>query len=712
MTTKRANRGLRSQRIRLHLTARAAMLAALGLAFLPLCDFLISPGSVISLAHARDDDDDRDERMHKEASEQFKQAEERRREADESQREAARMLEQANERRRQAEEMQSAAANRAQQPEQSRQTPAREAPARVIETRQNSKSDDNRNSNNSQASKNSAQSEKSDKSDKSDKSKSEKDNDKTEKSKKADDLPEGPPATVEQWLKQAFSPKPDKQDRTNEDRDDERADRNISDTRDRKPSVETPAAAQNGTIKTDGLKKADAPKTADSKPADGKTTDSKTANGKPPNSKTGPGGGIAPIELPTERLPEVLAVNASRQTLEKAKGLGFKATAPTSLSNLDLAVTRLLPPDGMNAFEAQALLKRAMPSASFAPNQVYRIYKTASSTRTLPAGTRAATLTPGNMACSDDRCFGRDIIGWKPELRSCVTGVKIGVIDTSIDTTHPAFAKKSLELKHFGKEGARGPDWHGTGITALLAGDAASGTPGLIPDASFYVADIFHAGADDEPASDTVSMLRAFDWLEAKGVKVINMSLSGPPDDLIRSAVQKLAAKGVLLVAAAGNEGPSAGPSYPAAYDQVIAVTAVNKDLQNYRYANRGNYIDVAAPGVSIWTALPGAQGGYHSGTSFATPYVTAALAAIYPRLTSKTQSEALKLISYKDLGAPGPDPVYGHGLLVAPVTCGTGLIAADGPGSAPGSSGGKSGLMNSPPAEVLPWLGFQSSGN
>ncbi|MEQ1673393.1 MAG: S8 family serine peptidase, partial [Hyphomicrobium sp.] len=322
----------------------------------------------------------------------------------------------------------------------------------------------------------------------------------------------------------------------------------------------------------------------------------------------------------------------------------------------------------------------------------------------------------GAMACGDDRCFGRDIIGWKPELHSCVSGVKIGVIDTSIDTSHPAFARKKLELKHFGREGARGPDWHGTGITALLAGDASSGTPGLVPDANFFVADIFHADADNEPASDTVSMLRAFDWLEAKGVKVINMSLSGPADDLIRKAVEQLAAKGILMVAAAGNEGPHAGPSYPAAYDQVIAVTAVSKDLQNYRYANRGSYIDVAAPGVSIWTALPGAQGGYHSGTSFATPYVTAALAAIYPRLAAKTQSEALRMISYKDLGTPGPDPVYGQGLLVAPVTCGAGLIANT-PGAKNGLLGGQNAASNTPapanqPVEMLPWLSFQNSSN
>jgi subtilisin family serine protease len=227
-----------------------------------------------------------------------------------------------------------------------------------------------------------------------------------------------------------------------------------------------------------------------------------------------------------------------------------------------------------------------------------------------------------------------------------------------------------------GPDAKPGPDWHGTGVTALLAGDTSSGTPGLIPDANFYVADVFRDEGNGEPASDTMSMLRALDWLDQQGVRVINMSLSGPRDTLLADAVKKLAAKGIVLVAAAGNEGPAAGPSYPAAYDDVIAVTAVGRNLNSYRYANRGSYIDVAAPGVAIWTAMPGSKEGYHSGTSFATPYVTAALAAISRQLPSATPAEVLKRLTYRDLGEPGPDPVYGQGLIVAPKSCAPAQVA------------------------------------
>ena len=510
-------------------------------------------------------------------------------------------------------------------------------------------------------------------------------NQKGDKSQNAaeQDVDDAPPATIEQWFKKLASPKKE-------------ATKPVLQAK--TPVVPTPADAAKVPPKADG---------AQPEPA-------KQTVAIPPQARPRSGGNPGPIVLPALPMPEVLAINATRQTIEKAKALGFKATAATSLANLNFSVTSLLAPEGMSASDAQALLQKTVASGSFALNQKYRIYKTASGTESSPTGTVPLKSGSNSAACTTDRCFGRDLIGWKAELNHCVAGVKIGIIDTSVDTEHTAFAHKKLELKHLASAGPTGPDWHGTGVTALLAGDATSSTPGMIPDASFFVADIFHADEDSEPASDTVSMLRAFDWLESKGVNIVNMSLSGPRDDLVRKAIEKLAAKGVLFVAAAGNDGPNAGPSYPAAYEQVIAVTAVNKDQQSYRYANRGSYIDVAAPGVAIWTALPGLKEGYHSGTSFATPFVTASLAALYPQLTAKTKTQVLQQFRYRDLGAPGPDPIYGQGLLIAPATCSGGQVA-----SAPGTvtpaapySGSSRLVPASGPAEQLPWLGFQNSGN
>ena len=115
-------------------------------------------------------------------------------------------------------------------------------------------------------------------------------------------------------------------------------------------------------------------------------------------------------------------------------------------------------------------------------------------------------------------------------------------------------------------------------------------------------------------ATDTISLLKALEWMKANDVKLINMSFAGPRDELVKDEIEELSSKGITFVAAAGNEGPAAEPAYPAAYPQVIAVTAVTKDLHNYRYANRGDHIDVAAPGVDIWTAVPGGREGFTLG--------------------------------------------------------------------------------------------------
>ena len=286
-----------------------------------------------------------------------------------------------------------------------------------------------------------------------------------------------PPPTVEKWLKKI----------TSTDQPDDDAKQKLNQQLDQTPgeSANAPANGQN--------KWATETKTspsADAKPANGKTgaNDQKTAKA------AAPGRAVDPIAFPTLATPDVLAVNATPNTLARAVSLGFKPRPASNFSNLGMSVTALVAPAGMNPAQAKALLTESIPNQDFASNKKYRIYRTASGTEAAPAGSRAAAVPkPGTLSdCSADRCFARDIIGWKPELGACVSGVKVGIIDTSVDVTHPAFFGKKLEVHHFGADGApQGPDWHGTGVTALLAGDASSGTPGLIPAANFYVADIF-----------------------------------------------------------------------------------------------------------------------------------------------------------------------------------------------------------------------------
>lgn len=92
-------------------------------------------------------------------------------------------------------------------------------------------------------------------------------------------------------------------------------------------------------------------------------------------------------------------------------------------------------------------------------------------------------------------------------------------------------------------------------------------------------------------------------------VQVVNLSIASPKNEVLQTAVRAVARTGQVLVAAAGNGGPKAKPFFPAAYTNVIAVTAVDSKLKAYQHANRGGYIDFSAPGVDLWTASNNGRG-------------------------------------------------------------------------------------------------------
>tara|TARA_R110002110_G_scaffold415561_1_gene650777 strand:- start:77226 stop:79190 length:1965 start_codon:yes stop_codon:yes gene_type:complete len=240
--------------------------------------------------------------------------------------------------------------------------------------------------------------------------------------------------------------------------------------------------------------------------------------------------------------------------------------------------------------------------------------------------------------------------------------LRIGMIDSRVDVTHPALNKASIEARSFTTDGAQMPDFHGTAIASIIVANADE-YQGLAPNAQVFAAAVFEKDEQRGEIASTVSLVRALDWLMSSGVDVVNVSLAGPPNRLLEAALARAHDRGVMVLAAAGNAGPVAQPMYPAAYDSVVAVTAVDRGGQVFRLANRGQYLDIAAPGVSLLHARAG--GGYSasSGTSFAVPF--AATAAARLRFTQPGQ-DALQLMyqSAEDLGPPGRDEIYGYGLL------------------------------------------------
>ncbi len=249
--------------------------------------------------------------------------------------------------------------------------------------------------------------------------------------------------------------------------------------------------------------------------------------------------------------------------------------------------------------------------------------------------------------------------------------LRIGMIDSQVDTSHPALEMSRIKSRSFAPKGAEMPDFHGTAIASIIAGNTEE-YRGLAPNTELYAAAVFEKHSERGEIASTVSLVMALDWLMSSEVDVVNISLAGPPNRLLQAALNRAAEKNVLILAAAGNGGPVAKPMFPAAYDSVVAVTAVDANGQVFRLANRGEYLDLAAPGVSVLHAEAGGAYVASSGTSFAVPFAATAAARIRQL---QPNEDALKIIyqNAEDLGAPGRDEIYGYGLLRpnAPVTNG-----------------------------------------
>lgn len=346
----------------------------------------------------------------------------------------------------------------------------------------------------------------------------------------------------------------------------------------------------------------------------------------------------------------VLAVNAQKNTLNRIRQLGFSVSPIISMPALQLTVHIVTTSSqDMTALEALEFLKGQIPKGFFVLNDKYRI----------------AEEKPKTYKWET---FAFTVMEWQHSAR-CGEKIKIGMVDTAVDMQLPALAEQRITTKAFAEDGRNSSTTHGTAVAAILVGSAQSEYPGLMPQASLYAADTF---TEKNGLHTTALMLaQGLDWLLTQKVSVINASIAGPDNELLRTAVDRVAAKKVAIVAAAGNGGPKAPPAYPAAYGKSVSVTAVDYRLRPYKNANRGDYLTVAAPGVGIWT--PGWAGGkYRTGTSYAAPHVTAVVALILkqsPSLDNKELHRRLQQHSY-DLGAPGKDPVFGWGLLKAPMAC------------------------------------------
>ncbi|MHA1563865.1 MAG: S8 family serine peptidase [Alphaproteobacteria bacterium] len=347
---------------------------------------------------------------------------------------------------------------------------------------------------------------------------------------------------------------------------------------------------------------------------------------------------------------QVLAASTDADFLRSARSLGFQLMERADLPNIGLEVVKLRTPAAAEVHDALALLRAAFPGVESDLN-----------TQIAPAA----------------RSHGWDAatsIGWPAARGACGRGITIGMIDTPVDVTHEAFTGRQIIHRSFLNQNlVPAASDHGTAVAALLIGDPESdGYGGLLPGASLIAGSIFERQVTGRTVGNLFGLLKALDWMASQQVDVLNLSLETGENAILSKAVERTLRSGIIITAAAGNGGAGAGPAYPAALPSVIAVTALDTGFEAYSYANHGEYIDFAAPGVQLWTAVPGG-GQIQSGTSFAVPFLTA-VTAMQISNGAPANSETLRnaLVEFtRDLGSPGKDEVFGWGLVEFSPDCG-----------------------------------------
>jgi len=249
-----------------------------------------------------------------------------------------------------------------------------------------------------------------------------------------------------------------------------------------------------------------------------------------------------------------------------------------------------------------------------------------------------------------------------PEAHKLADGanVTVAVIDSGIDVKHPELANAIADS--FDALGSKeGPHVHGTGVAGAIASHAR--LMGSAPAARILAIRAFGKASSGAESTSFV-ILKGMDYAAAHGAQIVNMSFAGPKDGLIERGIAALAARGIVMVAAAGNAGAKSPPLYPAANTNVIAVSATDAQDKLFAASNRGGYIAIAAPGVDIFLPAPDDKYQITSGTSFSAAFISGLAALMLERNPALKPEElrATLMKTARDLGSPGRDDLFGAG--------------------------------------------------
>ncbi|WP_319507695.1 S8 family serine peptidase [uncultured Methanolobus sp.] len=256
------------------------------------------------------------------------------------------------------------------------------------------------------------------------------------------------------------------------------------------------------------------------------------------------------------------------------------------------------------------------------------------------------------------------------------SSVKVAVIDTGVDYNHPDLAANYLGGYDYVNDDTNPMDdhSHGTHVAGTVLGiDNDIGVLGVAPNAGFYAL----KAADASGYCSYSDIIASINWAMNNDADVITMSLGGSYSSTLKAACDNAYNSGVVLVGAAGNSGGAV--IYPAGFDSVIAVSATDSNNVKASWSSYGPEVELAAPGVSIYSTMPGSSYGYKSGTSMATPHVTGVVALLLSTDVSGTNLDfdkdgtwdpaevrARLQSTATDIGVSGQDDYYGYGLVNA----------------------------------------------
>lgn len=249
-------------------------------------------------------------------------------------------------------------------------------------------------------------------------------------------------------------------------------------------------------------------------------------------------------------------------------------------------------------------------------------------------------------------------------------GIKVGVIDTGIDFTHPDLSVIGGTSCVDYTASYADDNGHGTHVAGTIAAvDNEIGVIGAAPQANLYAIKVLDANGSGYISG----IVKGIDWAISNKINIINMSLGSPNDSLtLHDACDRAYTGGMLVVAAAGNSG-TVNPSennvgYPAGYASVVAVGATDSSDRRPTFSSTGPKVELAAPGNSIYSTLPSSNYGTLSGTSMASPHVVGTAALVWassPTMKNIDVRQKLDTTAI-DLGVAGRDNEFGYGLVDA----------------------------------------------